>query len=120
MFMLSCSRCHTTHGINSVVDVFERMYGVGKPLDEASMEGYIPNMHLGRTYMPPFPGNEDELKALTAYIRHLQLSGETIGGAQVDGITVNPHHNVEAAEELITKEEKEKAAQEELTYKTQH
>lgn len=111
VFMLSCSRCHTTHGINSIVDVFERMYGVGKPLDEASMEGYIPNMHLGRTYMPPFPGNEDELKALSAYIRHLQLSGETLGGAQVDGITVNPAHNVQAAEELITKEEKEKATQ---------
>ncbi|WP_245957377.1 c-type cytochrome [Chitinophaga flava] len=106
VFMLSCSRCHTTNGINSIVEVFERIYGAGKPLDENSMEAYIPNMHNGRTYMPPFPGNKKELKALATYIRHLQLSGEALGGAQTEGVTVNPQNNIQAAEELMKTNEK--------------
>ncbi|MCW3466729.1 c-type cytochrome [Chitinophaga nivalis] len=96
VFLLSCSRCHTTHGINSVVTVFERMFGAGKPLDEASMIGYIPNMHMGRTYMPPFPGNKAELEALAAYIRYLQQTGETLEGAQAAGVTVSPLQNTMA------------------------
>jgi len=116
VFMLSCSRCHTTNGINSIVEVFERIYGVGKPLDENSMEAYIPNMHNGRTYMPPFPGNKKELKALTAYIKHLQLSGEPLGGAQTEGIIVNPQNNVQAAEALLKKNETS-AARNELSEK---
>lgn len=96
VFMLACSRCHTTHGINSIVDVFEGVYGAGKPLEENSMEAYIPNMHNGRTYMPPFPGNKAELKALAAYIRYLQRSGETLGGAQTEGVIINPANSAAA------------------------
>jgi Cytochrome C oxidase, cbb3-type, subunit III len=105
VFMLSCSRCHTTNGINAVVEVFERVYGAGKPLDEHSMEVYIRNMHNGRTYMPPFPGNENELKALAAYIRHLQLTREPLGGAQIEGVIVNPQNNVRTVEALIKAQE---------------
>ncbi|WP_160717504.1 c-type cytochrome [Chitinophaga solisilvae] len=105
VFMLSCSRCHTTNGINSIVEVFERVYGAGKPLDENSIEAYIPNMHNGRTYMPPFPGNTQELKALAAYIRQLQLTGEPLGGAQTEGVTVNPLNSMDAAVELMKKNE---------------
>jgi hypothetical protein len=90
VFMLTCSRCHTTQGVNSIVYVFERMYGFGKPLDENSMKAYIPMMHRGRTYMPPFPGNEEELGALTAYIKHLQVSGASLEGAQQAGVVANP------------------------------
>lgn len=95
IFTIACSRCHTTQGVNSVVDVFERMYGQGKPLDSNSMAGYIPNMHNGRNYMPPFPGNEAEAKALAAYIRELQQTGETLSGAQ-GGVTINPENTAAA------------------------
>ncbi|MNK34121.1 hypothetical protein D3C87_526220 [compost metagenome] len=94
VFMLACSRCHTTQGVNSAVDVFERMYGPGKPLDVNSMAGYIPNMHNGRNYMPPFPGTAQEANALAEYIRYVQQTGESLEGAQTEGITVNPNNSV--------------------------
>lgn len=100
VFMLTCSRCHTSNGINSVVNVFEKMYGRGKPLDEESMTAYIPNMHQGRTFMPPFPGNKKELEALVAYIKHLQETGESLSGAQADGIVVNPMQNSEQSTKM--------------------
>lgn len=106
VFMNSCSRCHTTNGINSITYVFERMYGKGKPLDEASMIAYIPNMHNGRTYMPPFPGNDDEVKALAAYIKHIQLTGEGLEGVQSSGISVNPlHEAAQVAKNVADKKE---------------
>ncbi len=92
VFMLTCSRCHTTRGINSITGVFERMYGPGKPLEEAAMSAYIPNMHEGRTFMPPFPGNNKELAALVAYIKHVQQTGESLEGAQSEGVTVSKLH----------------------------
>ncbi|MBO9732097.1 MAG: cytochrome c [Chitinophaga sp.] len=94
IFILACSRCHTTNGINSIVYVFERLYGLNKTLDENSMAAYIPNMHNGRTYMPPFPGNNEELHALVAYIKHLQQTGEPLEGAQSAGVTVNPDNSM--------------------------
>jgi hypothetical protein len=95
VFMLTCSRCHTTKGVNSITYVFERMYGFGKPLDVASVAGYIPNMHMGRTYMPPFPGNDKELDALAHFIKSLQTSGESLEGVQSKGVQVNPINSVE-------------------------
>lgn len=95
VFMLTCSRCHTAKGVNSITYVFERMYGFGKPLDVASVAGYIPNMHMGRTYMPPFPGNEKELDALAHFIKSLQTSGESVEGAQTKGVKINPINSVE-------------------------
>jgi mono/diheme cytochrome c family protein len=95
VFMLTCSRCHTTKGINSITYVFERMYGEGKPLDIASVAGYIPNMHVGRTYMPPFPGNEKELDALAHFIKSLQTTGESLEGVQAKGLQVNSINSVE-------------------------
>lgn len=109
VFMMACSRCHTTQGVNSVVDVFERMYGKGKPLDVNSMAGYIPNMHNGRNYMPPFPGTEEEAVALAAYIRELQQTGETLQGAQEDGVMLNP--NTTAAALLKAKDKKQQDEQ---------
>ena len=89
VFMIACSRCHTAQGVNSVVYVFERMYGIGKPLDINSMAGYIPNMHNGRTYMPPFPGTKEESEALAAYIRNIQDTGDVPEGAQTEGVSVS-------------------------------
>jgi hypothetical protein len=96
IFMNTCSRCHTAQGVNSITYVFERMYGFGKPLNEASMAAYIPTMHKARTYMPPFPGNRKEIDALVAYIKHLQQTGETLEGAQTFGVSINPLNSVSA------------------------
>ena len=93
VFMLACSRCHTTQGVNSIVSVFERLYGEGKPFEEGSIAGYIPNMHFGRPYMPPFPGNKAELEALAAFIKSLQETGATLPGAQTAGVVVNPEQD---------------------------
>jgi len=109
VFIITCSRCHTTQGINSIVGVFERMYGKGKPFDEASLAAFTKGMHNGRTFMPEFPGNKKELDALAAYIKHLQQTGDVIEGAQNEGITVNPNQSVEAVVKLLDKQEKAKA-----------
>ncbi|MFM7024033.1 MAG: c-type cytochrome [Flavobacteriales bacterium] len=97
VFMLTCSRCHTSQGVNSIVYVFDRMYGFkNKPFAAADMKTYIASMHNARGYMPPFPGNKKELDALVAYIKHLQISGEVLEGAQSTGVTLNPQHTIEA------------------------
>lgn len=103
VFVIACSRCHTAQGVNSVVDVFEKMYGVGNPLDINSMAGYIPNMHNGRTFMPEFPGNEKEANALATYVKYLQQTGDVLEGAQEEGITINPNNTASA---LINKNNK--------------
>jgi hypothetical protein len=104
VFMNTCSRCHTTQGINSITYVFERMYGFGKPLDKNSMAAYIPKMHKGRTYMPPFPGNQKELDALVAYIKQLQQTGESLEGAQTTGVEINPQNSaIEVSKKLESK-----------------
>ncbi|WP_177765101.1 c-type cytochrome [Flavobacterium sp. I3-2] len=103
VFMLACSRCHTGQGVNSVVDVFERMTGTKDTLNVAIMAAYMPNMHTGRNYMPPFPGNEAEAEALAIYIRHLQDSGESIEGVQTEGVMVSSDYTVKA---VINKQNK--------------
>lgn len=109
VFVLTCSRCHTTQGINSIVKVFEKMYGKDKPFDEASIAAFTKGMHNGRTFMPEFPGNKKELDALAAYIKHLQQTGDVIEGAQNEGVVVNPNQSVDAVVKLIDKQDKAKA-----------
>jgi len=109
VFIITCSRCHTTQGINSIVGVFENMYGKGKPFDESSIATFTKNMHNGRTFMPEFPGNEKELKALAAYIKNLQQTGDVIEGAQNEGVTVNPNQSVNAVVKMIEAQQKAKA-----------
>ena len=88
VFTLACTRCHTTHGINSVVIKFEQMYGTEKPLDVEAMKAYMKGMHNVRYYMPPFPGNDAELDALAKYIAHQQKEPEVLEGAQLKGVDV--------------------------------
>ena len=106
VFIVTCSRCHTTNGVNSITYVFERMYGPGKSLDTAAISAYIPNMHVGRTYMPPFPGNAKELNALSAYIKSLQNSGIPLEGAQTVGVKVNPENSVEGTIRMLEDKKK--------------
>lgn len=109
VFILTCSRCHTSQGINSIVSVFEKMYGKEVPFDQNSIASFTKNMHNGRTFMPPFPGNQKELEALAAYIKQLQQTGDVIEGAQNEGIVVNPNQNMNAALLLLEKEQQEQA-----------
>lgn len=73
VFMLSCSRCHTANGVNAITDKFRTMYGTAdEPWNADAMKGYIKSMHNARYFMPPFPGNTQELEALVTYIKVLQ------------------------------------------------
>lgn len=100
VFMLTCSRCHTTQGVNSIVDVFDKMYGgTGKPFDEKMMKNYVNNLHNAREYMPPFPGNKKEIDAIVAYIKQLQATGEVLEGAQETGVAINPNQSTSAFQE---------------------
>ncbi|MBU0984778.1 MAG: c-type cytochrome [candidate division Zixibacteria bacterium] len=83
--MLACSRCHTTTGVNALVDRFEKLYGT-EPWDEAALGAFVSSMHMSRTYMPPFPGNTAEAEALVAYLRDLQQKRGSAPGAQTLGI----------------------------------
>ncbi len=92
VFMIACSRCHTVTGINSVVRKFRNLVGPGKPLNAEAVRQYIPGMHRVWYYMPPFPGNEAELDALTAFILEMDKNPRCLRGAQRAGVTVSPGH----------------------------
>lgn len=88
VFMLACSRCHSTTGLNGVIEKFTAMYGADKPWDSAGMTLFIQGMHQTRTFMPPFPGNEKEAVALVAYLQQLRSNPQTLSGAQSAGIVI--------------------------------
>jgi mono/diheme cytochrome c family protein len=73
VFMLTCSRCHTTRGMNGVRSKLQAMYG-DAPWDQDTLTAFVTGMHLTRTFMPPFPGSDAEAAALAAYLRTLQPS----------------------------------------------
>lgn len=85
VFMISCSRCHSTTGINGVIDKFAKMYGPGE-WNSGGMVSFLGTMHKTSTFMPPFPGNQAEKEALVAYIQNLRKTGEALDGAQTEGI----------------------------------
>jgi mono/diheme cytochrome c family protein len=95
VFLLTCSRCHSTRGVNSVIRKFENLYGT-EPWDKNAILAFISSMHITRTYMPPFPGNDKEAEALTAYLKSLRIDQEYIFGAQ-SGWTMKPAHAGTAA-----------------------
>ena len=90
IFLLACSRCHSTTGLNGVVEKFTRMYGEGEAWDSGAMQTFIKGMHQSRTFMPPFPGTTEEAAALVAYLQDLRERPRTLPGAQSAGITVVP------------------------------
>ena len=101
VFRLACTRCHTTAGINSVVNRFERMFGEGRPLQVENLKAYMKQMHNARYYMPPFPGNEAELDALAHYIQSIQKYPRPLEGAQRGGTPVVEYDIDEIKEKLI-------------------
>lgn len=103
IFMIACSRCHTGNGVNSVTSQFRRMMGDGK-WDPAAIQAYLANMHDAQPFMPPFPGNENDLRLLGGYMLHLQANGAPIAGGQSAGVTVNPAYTAEAMKAAKSKE----------------
>lgn len=61
IFRLQCMACHTIDGYNGVIKLSDK-------LTERGLEALISGMGKVNTYMPPFAGNEDEKKALAAYL----------------------------------------------------
>lgn len=98
VFMNTCSRCHTGHGVNSITGHLQRMFG-DQPWTPDLTATYIENMHYAQPYMPPFPGTDEELRLLGAYLEHLQRNTAAIPGAQAVGIIVNPAAAPGAAEQ---------------------
>jgi hypothetical protein len=89
VFMIACSRCHTVNGINSVVVKFRKLTPPGEPLNPAAIKQFISMMDKVRYFMPPFPGNEAELDALTAFIIEMDKNPKPIDGAQTEGVKIN-------------------------------
>jgi hypothetical protein len=85
VFRLTCTRCHTTRGVNGVVQKFEKLYG-GDPWNREDVKLTIRTMHVSRPYMPPFPGNEAELDALSHYVCGQQTFPTPLPGDQVAGV----------------------------------
>lgn len=85
VFLLACSRCHTTTGVNGVRKRFEVLYGTS-PWEPSALSALVESMHITRTFMPPFPGNGAEREALVAYVMKLQTDPESILGVQTEGI----------------------------------
>jgi len=91
VFLVACSRCHTTTNVNSVVRKFENLFAKpGEKLNKQDIINYVPVMNMSRYYMPPFPGNEKELDALADYIIDLQSNPKDLDGAQTVGVSVSP------------------------------
>ncbi len=85
VFVIACSKCHSTSGLNGVLNKFSDLYG-NQEWNEDSMKAFISSMHSSRTFMPPFPGNEEELQALVSYIKDLKTNYRRIIGAQSEGV----------------------------------
>jgi hypothetical protein len=96
VFLLACTRCHTTDGVNGIRDVLRGMYG-DEPWNADTIAGYVGIMHNARPFMPPFPGSEAEKRALGAYLAHLQQHREPLDGAQDTGVSSPPPPRVDVA-----------------------
>jgi mono/diheme cytochrome c family protein len=96
VFNLACTRCHTVDGVNGIRDILDRMYsdrdawGYAQPWSQDAIATYVGAMHNARPFMPPFPGNEREKRALAAWLASLQTRRDVIEGAQVTGVVAKP------------------------------
>jgi mono/diheme cytochrome c family protein len=62
LFLHQCFACHSLGGANN--DIIGRT----KNMSYGSMRKYLATIHEKRYFMPPFVGNDTELKALAAYL----------------------------------------------------
>ncbi len=84
LFALTCTRCHTSNGINGIRGKLRGMYG-DSTWQADQIAGYLEIMHNTRGYMPPFPGTTTEARALAAYLVSLQHQPDSLPGAQNTG-----------------------------------
>lgn len=89
VFRIACTRCHTTTGVNGVRQKLSALYG-DRQWVHSEVTAYVRGMHNVRPFMPPFPGNEEELSAMVDYLLTLQNSPAVLTGAQVDGVQIAP------------------------------
>lgn len=105
VFRLACSRCHTTRGMNSILARLVGILGPGD-WDPDRLASFIESMHGARPYMPPFPGNRDELDALVAYVVELRHSTARLPGDQFVGVAVpagvSPQQRFDNWESVLT------------------
>jgi mono/diheme cytochrome c family protein len=85
LFRIACTRCHTTTGVNAVVDRLTALYGP-EPWDREVVKAYLVSMHNARPFMPPVPGTDAELGALADYLVALQSTPRPLDGAQAVGV----------------------------------
>jgi len=90
VFQLTCTRCHTVKGVNGIRAQLVRMYG-DQRWNADVIAAYLENMHGARYFMPPFPGNQEELTALAVYLASLQNRAQSYEGVQVTGIPKPDH-----------------------------
>jgi hypothetical protein len=87
VFRLTCTRCHTATGVNSVSDRLRELYGAGD-WDRETVKYYLLGMHTARPYMPPFPGTDREAGVLADYLVDLREHRRPVPGAQEVGVQV--------------------------------
>ncbi len=86
VFMLTCSRCHTVSGINSVTGKFRYLFPGDTPWTPEQISNFIAGMHNVRPFMPPYPGTDAEREALSEFIIAHQNRAFRMEGAQTAGI----------------------------------
>ena len=101
VFMDTCSRCHTTHGVNGVAGHLQRMFGDARWTPDLTAD-YVANMHNAQPYMPPFPGSKDELGLLATYLEQLQGNPSPVPGAQQAGVAIRPAGEAKLADDAAS------------------
>ena len=99
--MDTCSRCHTTHGVNGVAGHLQRMFGDARWTPDLTAD-YVANMHNAQPYMPPFPGSKDELGFLATYLEQLQGNPSPVPGAQQAGVAIRPAGEAKLADDAAS------------------
>jgi mono/diheme cytochrome c family protein len=92
MFLIACTRCHTTNGVNSMVAKLDRVFRPtfgSEPWDPETIKQYLRSMDGARPFMPPVPGTDEELGLLAEYLIALHDNPTPVGGAQ-HGVNVPP------------------------------
>lgn len=109
IFIHQCYACHTIGGFSN--DIIQK----SKAMSYSALIKYIERIHQIRYFMPPFAGNEEEAKALAAFIAGDLLGKEVkeVEKAKLDGKTIfedncSSCHEPEEFEDLISGWDKER------------
>jgi mono/diheme cytochrome c family protein len=87
LFILQCYACHTIGGVNN--DFLARTRTMSYP----AMLAYLRTIHDKRYFMPPFAGNDQEARALAAFVVK-GLHGKEVGEGTGTGDSREPGEDV--------------------------